>query len=138
MPVVLIDNGAKLETPAGSIGTQLDNASGYACWHATRLLVASDAAVHKLWHAAALRMLERIEQLREEQPATASEISQAFWHACAANDAPPNTRSPDEPTSTRYPTTPKAPLDAATSLGARQASVLSWLRERGATSTKRA
>src|SRR5262249_40305923 len=31
--VVLIDGGAELETPGGSIGTQLDNAIGYGCWH---------------------------------------------------------------------------------------------------------
>ena len=41
--VVLIDNGADLETPGGSIGTPLDNAIGYACWHVARLLVARGA-----------------------------------------------------------------------------------------------
>jgi uncharacterized protein len=34
----LIDRGADLETPGGSIGTPLDNAIGYACWHVARLL----------------------------------------------------------------------------------------------------
>jgi hypothetical protein len=37
--VALIDRGADLETPDGSIGTPLDNAVGYACWHVARLLV---------------------------------------------------------------------------------------------------
>jgi uncharacterized protein len=37
--VALIDGGASLETPDGSIGTPLDNAVGYACWHVARLLV---------------------------------------------------------------------------------------------------
>ena len=36
----LIDGGAALETPGGSIGTPLDNAIGYSCWHVARLLVA--------------------------------------------------------------------------------------------------
>lgn len=29
----LIDGGADIEVPDGSIGTPLDNASGYACWN---------------------------------------------------------------------------------------------------------
>src|SRR5258705_9045076 len=36
----LIDAGADLETPGGSIGTPLDNAVGYGCWHVARLLIA--------------------------------------------------------------------------------------------------
>jgi len=81
--VALIDGGAELDTPGGSIGTQLDNAIGYGCWHVARLLVARGAKVDKLWHAAALGMVERIEQLLAERPDAASEVSQAFWHACA-------------------------------------------------------
>src|SRR5690242_17697085 len=81
--VALIDGGAELETPDGSIGTQLDNAIGYACWHVARLLVARGAKVDKLWHAAALGMVDRIEQLLEERPGATGDVSQAFWHACA-------------------------------------------------------
>lgn len=44
----LIDAGADLETPGGSIGTPLDNAIGYGCWHVARLLVARGARVEKL------------------------------------------------------------------------------------------
>lgn len=79
----LIDGGAELETPGGSIGTPLDNAIGYACWHVARLLVARGARVDKLWHAAALGMVDRIEQLLAERPDAAGDVSQAFWHACA-------------------------------------------------------
>jgi hypothetical protein len=35
----LIEGGANIETPGGSIGTPLDNAIGYGCWHVARLLV---------------------------------------------------------------------------------------------------
>ena len=49
----LIDGGADIEKPDGSIGTPLDNAVGYACWHVARLLVARGARVDKAWHAAA-------------------------------------------------------------------------------------
>ena len=76
--VVLIDNAADLETPGGSIGTPLDNAVGYGCWHVARLLVARGARVDKLWHAAALGMLERIEHLVGERSQAADEVSQAF------------------------------------------------------------
>jgi hypothetical protein len=37
--IVLIDGGARLDIPGGSIGTPLDNAIGYGCWHVARLLV---------------------------------------------------------------------------------------------------
>src|SRR5207248_4471332 len=82
--VALIDGGAELETPGGSIGTPLDNAIGYSCWHVARLLVARGAKVDKLWHVAALGMLERIEQVLTERPDATDQVSQPAWHACAA------------------------------------------------------
>src|SRR5947209_7610895 len=81
--VALIDGGANIERPGGSIGTPLDNAIGYACWHVARLLVARGAKVEKLWHAAALGMLGRTQQLLAERDHAESEVSQALWHACA-------------------------------------------------------
>jgi uncharacterized protein len=79
----LIDAGADLETPDGSIGTPLGNAVGYGCWHVARLLVARGARVDKAWHAAALGMLARLETLLGSDP-PAQAVSQAFWHACTA------------------------------------------------------
>jgi uncharacterized protein len=46
----LMAAGANIETPDGSIGTPLDNAVGYGCWHVARLLVARGARVDKAWH----------------------------------------------------------------------------------------
>ncbi|WP_211179163.1 ankyrin repeat domain-containing protein [Streptomyces sp. RLA2-12] len=80
----LIDAGADIEAPDGSIGTPLDNAVGYACWHVAALLAARGARVNKLWHAAALGMLERLQQLLDAANPTSEEVSQAFWHACCA------------------------------------------------------
>ena len=136
--VALIDGGADLETPGGSIGTPLDNAIGYSCWHVARLLVARGAKVDKLWHAAALGMVERMEQLLEERSTRpASCPRRSGMPALAANDALPSTYSLEGLISTGFPTTPKGtPLDAANSLGTRQENVVSWLRERGATSAK--
>ena len=135
--VVLIDAGANLEVPGGSIGTPLDNAIGYACWHVARLLAARGARVDRLWHAAALGMLDRIEQLLAQRPEP-GQVSQAFWHACAAGQrraaecllahGAELSWIPDYAEGTA--------LDAAGSLGTRQENVIGWLRERGATSAK--
>ncbi len=136
--VVLIDGGADLETPGGSIGSPLDNAIGYSCWHVARLLVATGAKVDRLWHAAALGMLERIEQLLEERPDAAGDVSQAFWHACAGGQRRAAeyllARGADLNWVPDY--AEGTPLDAASSPGTRQENVLSWLRERGAASAK--
>jgi ankyrin repeat protein len=80
--VALLDGGADLETPGGSIGTQLDNAIGYGCWHVARLLVERGARVDKLWHAAALGQLDRLEELLAAAPPSADDLNEAFWQAC--------------------------------------------------------
>ncbi len=137
--VVLIDGGADLETPGGSIGTPLDNAIGYSCWHVARLLVARGARVEKLWHAAALGMTERLEELVSERGTPSDEISQAFWHACSggqrraaeyllAQGADLNW-VPDYAEGT--------PLDAANALDTRRSNVVEWLREQGVGSKRR-
>src|SRR5579863_7549681 len=136
---VLIDGGADLEAGYGSIGTPLDNAIGYGCWHVARLLVARGAKVDKAWHAAALGLLDRLQALG---PASLppEEVSKAFWHACAGGQR----RAAEyllsagadidwEPDYARG-----TPLDAAQGRGTRQENVISWLRDLGArSSTKR-
>jgi ankyrin repeat protein len=79
----LIEGGANLETPDGSIGTPLDNAVGYGCWHVARLLVTRGARVDKPWLAAALGLLGRLDALLGSDPPP-EDVSQAFWHACTA------------------------------------------------------
>lgn len=79
----LIKGGADIERPGGSIGTPLDNAVGYGCWNVARLLVQRGATVGKLWHAAALGIMPRVEELLAATPAPSSDdINQAFWQAC--------------------------------------------------------
>ena len=81
---VLIAAGADIEAAYGSIGTPLDNAIGYGCWNVAWLLVHSGARVDKLWHAAALGLLDRVEDLlRVDAGAGRDAIDQALWHACA-------------------------------------------------------
>jgi hypothetical protein len=135
--VALIDGGAHLETPGGSIGTPLDNAIGYGCWHVGRLLAERGAKVDKLWHAAALGMLTRLEELMVANLGD-QEISKAFWHACSgaqrraaeyllSQGADPNW-VPDYAEGTA--------LDAASGSGTRRQNVLTWLREVGARSSR--
>ena len=131
----LIDAGADIEIPDGSIGTPLDNAIGYGCWHVARLLAARGARVDKAWHAAALGMLGRVKDLLGSDP-SAEDISQAFWHACGGGQRRAAEyllrRGADLSWEPDY--AHGTPLDAASGLSTRQENVISWLRELGASS----
>jgi hypothetical protein len=131
----LIDGGADIEVPDGSIGTPLDNAVGYGCWHVARLLVARGARVDKAWHAAALGMLGRLEELLGSDP-PAEQVSQAFWHACTAGQrrAAEYLLSRGAALNWEPDYAHGTPLDAARGLGTSQENVISWLRELGARS----
>ena len=132
MAVALIDGGADLEVPGGSIGTPLDNAIGYGCWHVARLLVARGARVEKAWHAAALGMLDRLQIILGSDP-SAEDVSQAFWHACSGGQRRAAeyllSRGADLNWEPDY--AHGTALDAASGLGTRQENVLSWLRDLG-------
>ena len=131
----LIEGGADVNAPDGSIGTPLANAVGYGCWHVARLLVDRGASVDRPWLAAGVGLLGRLEELLGDRPDPA-EVSQAFWHACAAGER----RSaeyllgrgaeldwvPDYAEGT--------PLDAARGTSTRRANVVSWLETLGAPS----
>jgi hypothetical protein len=136
---VLIDGGADIEMPNGSIGTPLDNAIGYGCWHVARLLAARGAKVDRLWHAAALGVLDRLDALlAEESEATQEKISQAFWHACGGGQRRAADLLlahgadldwiPDYAEGT--------PLDAARRQSTREGNVIEWLESRGAGSSE--
>jgi len=104
----LIDAGADLNAPDGSIGTPLANAVGYGCWDVARLLVASGARVDAPWTAAALGLLDQLEQLLGEEPPQ-EEVSKAFWHACAGGQRrAASISSLAAPTRTGFPTMPEA------------------------------
>jgi hypothetical protein len=132
---VLIDAGANLETPGGSIGTQLDNAIGYSCWAVARLLVQRGAHVERLWHAAALGMLTRLDELLVAQP-TRAQINQAFWHACQGGQRRAAERllagGADINFIPEYAGGTTA-LGAVTGVGTQRDLLVTWLREHGAT-----
>lgn len=136
---VLIAGGADLEAPGASIagGTPLDDAVGYGCWQVARLLVERGARVDKLWHAAALGLMARLEAFfaGPVQPAP-TEVNDAFWQAChggkrraaeylLARGADPNW-VPDYAKQT--------PLDIAGSVETAREALIRWLRDRGARS----
>ena len=129
----LIDAGADVDAPDGSIGTPLANAVGYACWEVARLLVARGARVDEPWQAAALGLLDALGELLGDDPPP-EEVSKAFWHACSggqrraaeyllARGADPNWI----PVYARGPS-----LDAASGLGTQRANLIGWLRAHGA------
>jgi uncharacterized protein len=135
----LIDGGADVEIADGSIGTPLDNAIGYGCWNVARLLVARGAAVGKLWHAAALGMLDRLEELLDGRPDIESgELSQAFWHACAAGQRRAAEHLLDRGADLNWipDYAEGTPLDTASGRGTRQENVITWLRDKGALSSE--
>lgn len=131
----LIEAGADLETPGGSIGTPLDNAVGYGCWHVARRLVQAGARVDKLWQAAALGLMSRVEELLAASPApTRDDINEAFWQAChggqrraaehllrhgADIDATPGYAQ-------------QTALQIAAGSDTRREALITWLREQGA------
>jgi ankyrin repeat protein len=131
----LIDAGANIETPDGSIGTPLDNAVGYGCWNVARLLVARGARVDKAWHAAALGMLGRLDTILGSDP-TADHVSQAFWHACTAGQrrAAEYLLSRGAELNWEPDYAHGTPLDSAGGLSTQQENVITWLRGLGALS----
>lgn len=129
----LLDAGADLEAPGGSIGTPLDNAIGHGCWHVARRLVERGARVDKLWHAAALGLLPRLEELLGADPDPA-EINNAFWQAChggkrrAADVLLHHGADVNATVDYAHGTA----LDAATGPDTRHDLLTTWLREHGA------
>jgi ankyrin repeat protein len=130
----LIDGGAHIEAPDGSIGTPLDNAIGYACWRVAELLVARGAPVGKLWHAAALGQLDRLQELLDAPELSAQEVSQAFWHACSAGQrrAAEQLLAAGADLNWVPDYAEGSPLDAASSRGTGRDNLIGWLQERGA------
>jgi uncharacterized protein len=129
----LIDGGADLERPGGSIGTPLDNAVGYGCWNVARLLVQEGARVDKLWHAAALGIMPRVEELLAASPApSADDITEAFWQACHGGQRRAAERllagGADVNGTPGY--SDQTAAEAAADLGTQRENLIAWLHDR--------
>jgi uncharacterized protein len=128
----LISGGARVETPGGSIGTPLDNAIGYGCWNVARLLVQRGARVDKLWHAAALGIMPRLEELlAATPPPPADDIDEAFWQACHGGQRRTAerllARGADLSATPGY--SDQAPAEAAAEIGTQRENLVAWLRD---------
>jgi ankyrin repeat protein len=79
----LLDAGADIEAQGAVIGdgTPLDDAVAFGQWQAARRLVERGART-KLWHAAALGLMDRVEQFFEAGAPLRHEVTEAFWCAC--------------------------------------------------------
>lgn len=131
---ILIDAGADVEAGGGSIGTPLDNAIGYGCWNVARLLVDRGARTDKLWHAAALGLLDRLGEMLDADPTPTQEArDQALWHACAGGQRRAAeflvARGADLTFTPEYGR--GSMLDVASSHGTQRANLISWLEEQG-------
>lgn len=133
---VLLEAGANIGTPGGSIGTPLDNAVGYGCWHVARLLVARGAPIDKLWHAAALGVLSRLEELLAATPSpSADEVNGAFWQACHGGQRRAAERllaAGADIQSRPWYANDTTSLDTAEAPDTRRELLATWLREQGA------
>ena len=129
----LISGGADIETPGGSIGTPLDNAIGYGCWNVARLLVQRGATVGKLWHAAALGIMPRVEELlAATPPPSPDDITEAFWQACHGGQRRTAERllasGADLDGTPGY--SDQTAAEAAAELGTQRENLVTWLRDR--------
>ncbi|MGH8996408.1 MAG: ankyrin repeat domain-containing protein [Acidimicrobiales bacterium] len=134
----LIDIGADIEAPDGSIGTPLGNAIGYCCWHVAELLFQRGARVDVLWHAAGLGLVDRINDLVESDPPSRQALSEAFWHACSGARRRAAQRLLElgaDPSWVLRPHSDETPLGAARGLGTARSLLITWLEEIGAPPT---
>jgi uncharacterized protein len=132
----LIDGGADLDVPGGSIGTPLANAVGYGCWQVARLLVARGARIGSLWEAAALGDRAAVDGFLEiDPPPESSEIDAAFWQACHGGQRRMAeyllARGADINAIPDYAGQQTA-LEAAGSADTQRQALVDWLKERGA------
>ena len=132
----LIDGGADIEATGASIagGTPLDDAVGYGCWQVARLLVDRGTRVESLWHAAALGMFSRVDEILAASPPTRQTITDAFWQACHGGQR----RIAEYLLSLGADLNGTAswgggtPLDAADSQDTGREALVTWLRDLGA------
>jgi len=95
------------------------------------------ARVEKLWHAGALGMLDRLDDLLVPD-IDPEQISQGFWHACAAGQrrAAERLLSAGADLNWEPDYAQGSAFDAATGLGTQRENVIEWLRSIGARSAQ--
>lgn len=131
----LLDAGADIEADGGVIanGTPLADAVAFGQWQAAARLVERGAEAN-LWQAAALGLLERVEDYFGEVDQPSPEgVTEAFWCACHGGQLATAAYLLDHWAElNRVGWDGLTPLDAAMRSGANE--VVEWLRGLGATS----
>jgi uncharacterized protein len=97
-------------------------------------LVRCGARVDLLWHAAALGLSGRIDELLAASPApTGEELNDAFWQACHGGQRRAAARLLDAGADINWVPfhTESTPLDIALNPDTRREELAGWLRERG-------
>jgi len=131
---VLLAHGADIEADGAVIGggTALADATAFGQWNAARKLIERGAQT-TLWQAAALGLLDRVEQCFTESRPTAEDITNAFWCACHGSQLSTAEYLLERGAELNWIGHDQlAPLDAARRSGARELS--EWLVARGAKS----
>lgn len=132
----LLDGGAEIEVQGASIGggTPLDDAVAFGQWRVARRLVERGAR-SRLWHAAALGLLDRLEEsFARTPPPTPGEVTEAFWQACHGGQRHSAEYLLGRGADLNWVATwdEHTPLDMADNAGANE--LVAWLRGRGARS----
>jgi ankyrin repeat protein len=131
----LLDHNADIHAPGSVIdgGTPLADAVAFGQWNAARRLVQRGAHPN-LWQAAALGLMQQVEQAFASDPVPArAAITNAFWCACHGGQLPAaQYLLPRGADLNWIGYDGLTPLDAAARSGA--TSVVEWLRDQGATS----
>jgi uncharacterized protein len=132
----LLDAGAEIEAPGASIGggTPLDDAVGYGQWRVARRLVERGAQT-RLWHAAALGLMDRLDEaFAHTPPPTSEQVTEAFWQACHGGQRRAAEYLLDRGADLNWvaPWDQHTPLDMAHASGAQD--LVRWLLDQGARS----
>lgn len=135
---LLIEAGADLQAPDGCIGTPLDNAVAFGCWHVARRLVAAGAPIDDLWHAAGLGDLGRMDELLAASPPPSQmDIDEAFWQSCHGGQRRAAERLLNAGADINFVpgfSDHTTPLDTARGPSTRRENLIEWLESMGAES----
>jgi uncharacterized protein len=134
----LLDAGADIEAPGAVIGggTPLADAVAFGQWKTARRLVERGART-ALWQAAALGLMDRIEEYFAGQtPPTPDEVTHAFWSACHGGQRRAAEYLLDRGANLNWIPgwEQRTPLDTARRAGADE--LVEWLLSRGAKSAQ--
>jgi len=128
----LVDAGADVEAPGAVLGggTPLADAVGFGQWRAARRLLERGART-TLWQAAALGLLDRVEErFAGADPPAPDEVTDAFWQACHGGQRQTAEYLRDRGADLNWVGwNDQTPLDIAEAQGAGE--VVEWLRSQG-------